>query len=60
VTTRDTVRTPIYRQIQNRLNASGPYFPLIQPTQVFVSTTDLRNAVFNATYAVDVTQVAPK
>jgi peptide/nickel transport system substrate-binding protein len=60
VTTDAAKRKAYYQKIQVQLNRRGPYFPLIQPTQVFVSTTDLRNAVFNATYAVDVTQVAPK
>jgi hypothetical protein len=32
----------------------------MQPTQVFVSTSDLNNAVYNATYSIDVTQVSPK
>jgi peptide/nickel transport system substrate-binding protein len=54
VTTSDAARAPIYRQIQQRLNQTGPYFPLIQPTQVFVATSDLRNAVFNAIYQIDV------
>jgi peptide/nickel transport system substrate-binding protein len=53
-------RTALYQQIQRRLNTVGPYIPLIQPTQVFVATRDLKNAVFNAVYQVDVTQVAPK
>jgi peptide/nickel transport system substrate-binding protein len=60
VTTDNAKRKALYQQIQQQLNASGPYFPLMQPTQVFVSTTDLRNAVYNATYSVDVTQVSPK
>ena len=51
---------PSTSSIQRQLNQRGPYFPLIQPTQVFVSTTDLKNAVYNATYSVDVTQVSPK
>ena len=54
VTTSDAARAPIYRQIQNRLNQSGPYFPLIQPTQVFAATSDLRGAVFNPLYSIDV------
>jgi hypothetical protein len=29
-------RQMVYRQIQRRLNAVGPLFPLLQPTQVFV------------------------
>ncbi len=60
VTTSPTVRKSLYQQFQRELNERGPYFPLIQPTQVFVSTTDLRNAVYNATYSVDVTQLSPK
>ena len=60
VTTAPAARQVIYRQIQLQLNQRGPFFPLIQPTQVFVATTDLKNAVFNATYSVDVTQVAPR
>ena len=54
VTTNDRVRGPIYGAIQRRLNQSGPYFPLIQPTQVFVATSDLRGAVFNPLYSIDV------
>ena len=53
-------RQTIYRQIQRRLNTVGPFVPLIQPTQVFVSTKDLRGAVFNAQYQIDVTQVSPR
>ncbi|MGH2996618.1 MAG: ABC transporter substrate-binding protein, partial [Gaiellaceae bacterium] len=54
VTASDAVRAPLYRQIQQRLNQSGPYFPLIQPTQVFAATRDLEGAVFNALYSIDV------
>jgi peptide/nickel transport system substrate-binding protein len=60
VTTGSEARQTLYQQFQRSLNATGPYFPLMQPTQVFVSTTDLRNAVYNATYSVDVTRLAPK
>jgi peptide/nickel transport system substrate-binding protein len=60
VTTSPTARKSLYQEYQRELNQRGPYFPLMQPTQVFVSTTDLRNAVYNATYSVDVTQLAPK
>ena len=60
ITTKAGARQTVYRQIQRRLNAVGPFFPLLQPTQVFVSTRDLKNAVFNAQYQVDVTQVAPR
>jgi peptide/nickel transport system substrate-binding protein len=60
VTTSPTARKGLYQEYQRELNQRGPYFPLMQPTQVFVSTIDLRNAVYNATYSVDVTQLAPK
>jgi peptide/nickel transport system substrate-binding protein len=60
VTTAPAARKSLYQQIQLKLNQSGPFFPLMQPTQVFVATTDLKNAVYNATYDVDVTQVSPK
>jgi peptide/nickel transport system substrate-binding protein len=60
ITTKAGARQTVYRQIQRRLNAVGPFFPLLQPTQAFVSTKDLKNAVFNAQYQVDVTQVAPR
>jgi peptide/nickel transport system substrate-binding protein len=60
ITTKAAARQTIYRQIQRRLNAIGPFIPLLQPVQVFVSTKDLKGAVFNAVYQVDVTQVAPR
>jgi peptide/nickel transport system substrate-binding protein len=60
VTTDAKKRTALFQQFQRQLNASGPYFPLMQPTQVFVATSDLKNAVYNAVYSVDVTKVAPK
>ena len=59
-TTAPAARQKLYQQFQTALNLRGPYFPLIQPTQVFVSTTDLTNAVYNAVYSIDVTRVAPK
>lgn len=60
ITTNDAARAKLYQTIQRRLNAYGPFFPLLQPTQVFVSTNDLQGAKFNAVYFVDVTQVKPK
>jgi peptide/nickel transport system substrate-binding protein len=59
VATSEAARVRLYRQIQQKLNAEGPFVPLIQPTQVFVSTRDLRGAVFNSQYQIDVTQVGP-
>jgi peptide/nickel transport system substrate-binding protein len=58
-TVSDRRRAPMYRQIQRRLNQSGPYFPLIQPTQTFAATRDLANAVFNPLYSINVREVRP-
>ena len=60
VTTDTKARQKLYQQIQQKLNADGPFFPLIQPTQVFVATTDLKGAVFNPVYQIDVTLVSAK
>jgi peptide/nickel transport system substrate-binding protein len=60
ITTAPAARKAVYQKIQTLLNQSGPYFPLIQPTQVFVSTKDLSGAVYNAEYDVDVSQITPK
>jgi peptide/nickel transport system substrate-binding protein len=59
VTTSPSQRAAVYRSIQRLLNQSSPFFPLIQPTQVFVSTKDLAGAVYNSVYTVDVSQVRP-
>jgi peptide/nickel transport system substrate-binding protein len=59
VTTAPGARAVVYRSIQRLLNQSGPFFPLIQPTQVFVTTKDLRGAVYNSVYTVDTLQVRP-
>ncbi len=60
VTTSPAARAVVYRSIQRLLNQSGPFFPLIQPTQVFVNTKDLSGAAFNAVYFVDITKVKPR
>jgi ABC-type transport system substrate-binding protein len=59
VTTQTAARKSIYEHYQQLLNANSPYFPLIQPTQVFVSTKDLRGAVYNAEYDTNITQISP-
>jgi peptide/nickel transport system substrate-binding protein len=60
VTTDAKARTALFQKFQRQLNVSGPYFPLMQPTQVFVATSDLKNAVYNSVYSIDITKVAPK
>jgi peptide/nickel transport system substrate-binding protein len=60
VTTASKARSTIYKNIQIALNQRGPFIPLLQPTQVFVATTDLKGAAFNSQYQIDVTQVSAK
>ncbi len=60
VTTAAKDRKSLYQQIQTQLNERGPFMPLLQPTQVFVATSDLTNAVYNSVYSLDVTKVSPK
>jgi peptide/nickel transport system substrate-binding protein len=60
VETAPSARRSLYQRIQREVNARGPFIPLIQPTQVFVTTSDLRGAAFSAAYDVDLTQVSPK
>jgi peptide/nickel transport system substrate-binding protein len=58
--TAPATRARIYRELQLKLNARGPFIPLIQPTQTLVATSDLTGAVFNGIYGVDLTQVFPR
>jgi peptide/nickel transport system substrate-binding protein len=60
VSTTPAKRKVLYQSIQRQLNQRGPYFPLIQPTQVFVSTSDLNGAVYNAEFLVDPLHVSAK
>ena len=60
VATGTAQRAALYRRFQLALNARSPFIPLIQPTQVFVATTDLTAARFSGAYDVDVTQIAPR
>jgi peptide/nickel transport system substrate-binding protein len=60
VTSAFKLREQLYRQLQLKLNQSGPFVPLIQPAHGFAATKDLRNAVFNQQYDIDVTQVSPR
>jgi hypothetical protein len=39
------------------MNASGPFYPLIQPGQVVASSKNLTNATFNVLYWIDVASV---
>ena len=53
-------RGAAFRQIQTQLNASGPFFPLIQPGQVTVSSKNLTGVVFNVLYWIDVAAIGSR
>ncbi len=53
-------RAEIFRRVQIELNRDGPFFPLIQPTQVFAATRDIVGARFNFVYQLDITRTAPR
>ena len=50
-------RGAAFQQIQNTMNASGPFFPLIQPGQVTVGSKNLTSYPYNALYWIDVAAV---
>ncbi len=56
-TTADGPRAQLYRQIQQKLNADGPFIPLFQPSQSIVASKNLTNAVLNFTWLIDVRSV---
>lgn len=56
-TTDDAVREKLYRQIQEQLNQSSPFMPLIQPAQLLVSVKSVSNVHSNALWELDLGDV---
>jgi peptide/nickel transport system substrate-binding protein len=59
-TTADGPRAQLYRRIQQKLNADGPFIPLFQPSQAIVASKNLTNAVLNFTWLIDVRSVGSR
>jgi peptide/nickel transport system substrate-binding protein len=53
-------RAALYRQIGNRLNKVGPFFPLLQPGQVVAASKNLTNVTFNPLYWTDIAAVGTR
>lgn len=53
-------RAQLFQQIQTQLNQIGPFFPLLQPGQVVVASSNLTSTDFNATWWLDVSKVGTK
>lgn len=52
-TTQKAARATLYQQIQRSMNNSSPFMPLIQPAQILVGTTSVKNLQSNALWLVD-------
>jgi peptide/nickel transport system substrate-binding protein len=52
-TTQNATRQSLYQQIQRSMNNLGPFMPLIQPAQILVGATSVKNLQSNALWLVD-------
>lgn len=59
-TSNDTQRAALFTQIQQQLNASSPYFPLVQPAQAIVGTSNLTGLALNPSWLLNVAEVGTK
>jgi peptide/nickel transport system substrate-binding protein len=57
-TTTDSARGPLYQQIQQSMNTSSPFMPLIQPAQIVVGVSSLKNLQSNALWLVDLSELS--
>jgi peptide/nickel transport system substrate-binding protein len=53
VTTQDAARKTLYQQIQESMNTNGPFMPLIQPAQLLVGGSSVKNLQSNALWLVN-------
>ncbi len=56
-TTQNSTRETLYQQIQRSMNNSSPFMPLIQPAQILVGATSLKNLQSNALWLVDLSEL---
>jgi peptide/nickel transport system substrate-binding protein len=59
-TVSDTVRASRFRQIGRSMNQRAPFFPLFQPAQAIVSSSNLTNAVLGVIWPLDVRAVGTR
>jgi peptide/nickel transport system substrate-binding protein len=57
-TTQDATRAALYKQIQESMNTTSPFMPLIQPAQIVVGATSLKNLQSNALWLVDLSELS--
>lgn len=56
-TTDKATRESLYQQIQRSMNNSSPFMPLIQPAQILVGATSVKNLQSNALWLVDLSEL---
>ncbi|MEU8271190.1 ABC transporter substrate-binding protein [Sphaerisporangium sp. NPDC049002] len=56
----DDARKQMYVDIQNTLNASGPFVPLVQPSQNIVTAASVTGLAFHPVWTVDVAALGAK
>ena len=56
-TTQDSARAALYQQIQQSMNTASPFMPLIQPAQIVVGASSLKNLQSNALWLVNLNEL---
>jgi peptide/nickel transport system substrate-binding protein len=56
-TTQNSARETLYQKIQQSMNSSSPFVPLIQPAQILVGATSVKNLQSNVLWLVDLSEL---
>lgn len=56
----DEARTEAYVDVQTKLNAAGPFVPLIQPSQNIVTAASVTGLEYHPVWTVDVADLGAK
>jgi peptide/nickel transport system substrate-binding protein len=59
-TVSDNRRAALFRQIGRVMNQRAPFFPLFQPAQAIVSSSNLTNAILGVIWPLDVRAVGTR
>ena len=59
-TASNSVRKQLFLQIQQKLDQSSPYFPLVQPAQAIVGSANLTGLALNPSWLLNVAEVGTK
>ncbi|MGC0415920.1 ABC transporter substrate-binding protein [Embleya sp. AB8] len=57
VATTDAERVALYKQMQEAMNKTGPFIPLLQPAQVIAANNSVKNLHYNPIWYIDVDQL---